>query len=72
MAAKIKKRLLEMVAWKKIMGEFEVGHWMGAKKRGGGNAGYRNFEKGLVTSNGIYSLEPLVVPCEAHAPGRCA
>ena len=36
-----------MVAWKKIMGEFEVGHWMGAKKRGGGNAGYRNFEKGL-------------------------
>ena len=22
-----------MVAWKKIMGKFEVGHWMGAKKR---------------------------------------
>ena len=21
-----------MVAWKKIMGEFEVGHWMGAQK----------------------------------------
>ena len=21
-----------MVAWKKIMGKFEVGHWMGAKK----------------------------------------
>ena len=36
-----------MLAWKKIMGEFEVGHWMGAKKRGGWNAGYRNFEKGL-------------------------
>ena len=28
-----------MVAWKKIMGKFEVGHWMGAQKRGGGNAG---------------------------------
>ena len=35
-----------MLAWKKIMGKFEVGHWMGAKKRGGWNAGYRNFEKG--------------------------
>ena len=22
-----------MVAWKKIMGEFEVGHWMGAQKK---------------------------------------
>ena len=39
-----------MLAWKKIMGEFEVGHWMGAKKRGGGNAGYRNFEKGPGTA----------------------
>ena len=40
-----------MLAWKKIMGEFEVGHWMGAKKRGGWNAGYRNFEKGLEKKN---------------------
>ena len=39
-----------MLAWKKIMGKFEVGHWMGAKKRGGGNAGYRNFEKGPGTA----------------------
>ena len=22
-----------MVAWKKIMGKFEVGHWMGAQKK---------------------------------------
>ena len=28
-----------MVAWKKIMGKFEVGHWMGAKK------GPANFKK---------------------------
>ena len=47
---KNEKHLPEMVAWKKIMGKFEVGHWMGAKKRGMGNAGFRNFEKGLETA----------------------
>ena len=37
---------------KKIMGKFEVGHWMGAKKRGGGNADEK-------AKNGIKDFGPV-------------
>ena len=47
---KLKKKCRKWSHGKKIMGKFEVGHWMGAKKRGGGNAGYRTFEKGPGTA----------------------
>ena len=62
-----------MVCRNKIMGKFEVGHWMGAKKRGGGNAGYRTFEKGLgsafyTTVGAIDSC--LRDACEVGAKGR--
>ena len=43
-----------MVAWKKIMGKFEVGHWMGAQKEEGGLAGKGTKDFGPVPAKGPY------------------
>ena len=44
-----------MVAWKKIMGKFEVEYWMGAQKEEGGLAGKGTKDFGPVPAKGPYS-----------------
>ena len=55
---KNEKHLLEMVAWTKIMGKFEVGYWMGAKKEEDGMREREQKDFGPVSA--FYTTTPVV------------